>query len=398
MLHDQTIVCFSSIDWDAAWQIHQEVMSRLARAGNRVLFVENTGVRRPALNDLPRLARRLRHWRSPPAPHDLPPNLRLLSPMIPPFPYSRLALPIKHALLGRSLRRHLRDLGMERPSVWVFLPTPVVVRLATEVDPSLIIYYCADDFASSSPQAMPIEASEAELLQCADLVFATSSQLAERARHRNPRVYLMPAGVAFEDFERIRLSDTPLPRDLQALPRPIVGYIGGVNERIDTELVVEAARRLPSFSFAFVGPIRGGMSALKRCANVHLLGPRPHDRIPNYIKGFDVAVIPYRLTAFTHNIYPVKLNEYLAMGVPVVSTPLHEVRAFADEHAGVVAIAASADEFVAALQAAVQADDAAARSRRVEVARGNSWTSRIARMSEIVEARLAEKSRAGAGV
>lgn len=390
MLHDQTIVCFSSIDWDATWQIHQEVMSALARAGNRVLFVENTGVRRPFLRDLPRLRRRLHNWRTHAAAHKLPSNLRVVSPLVLPFPYAAPVVAINAAVLGRSIRRELEALGARRPIAWVFLPTPIVLRLLRTIEPLLTIYYCADDFSSSSPEAAPVAESEQRLLQMADLVFATSSRLVDRARRQNPRVHRMPAGVAFERFEEVRLSDSAPPDDLRALPRPIVGYVGGVNQRIDEELVVEVARRLPSFSFVFVGPTRGDMSAIRRCANVHLLGPRPHDQIPHYIKGFDVAVIPYRLTAFTHHIYPVKLNEYLAMGVPVVSTGLLEIRAFVGEHPGAAAIAGTVDEFVAATHTAVRFDRDEARARRVEIARANSWTSRLTRMNAIIKERLSD--------
>jgi glycosyltransferase involved in cell wall biosynthesis len=388
----RTIVCFSSIDWGESWQVHQEIMSTLARDGNRVLFVESTGVRRAGWRDLARLRTRLRNWRHASSSAHPRPNLHIVSPVALPFPYLGPALWLNSLLLGRVLTRRLRALDGPRPIVWIYLPTPVVLRLVRAIDPLLTVYHCADDFGSSSPQAAPIEASESEILRAADLVLATSARLADRARRHNSNVHLLPAGVAFDRFERARTDGQPPPADLTALPRPIVGFVGGVNHRVDEELVAEAARRLPAFSFVFVGPVAGTMPALARCANVHLLGQRAHEAVPYYIKGFDAGIIPYRVTTYTHHIYPVKLNEYLAMGKPVVSTDLAEVRRHVEEFPGCATIAATASEFAAALERSVRLHDESAASRAVEIARANSWDRRMTRLEALVDAALAARA------
>lgn len=389
MLSGQTIVCFSSIDWDASWQVHQEVMSRLAAAGNRVLFVESTGVRRPGWADLPRLARRVRNWRARAVRTPRPANLRVLSPMALPFPYAAATLRVNAGLVGRTIRQALDAMGGGRPIAWVFLPTPIVERLVSTLDPRLVVCHSADDFSSSSPGAARIVASEARLFARADIVFATSARLAARARRHNANVHLAPAGVAFERFERARQAGGELPPDLASLPRPIVGYVGGLNARIDEDLVAAAARRLPAASFALIGPRETPMPALEACPNVHFLGPRPHEEVPRYVGGFDAAMIPFRLTDYTHHIYPVKLNEYLAMGVPVVSTPLEEVERFAHDHGDVVTVAATADEFARSLEAAANDRDETRRARRIEVARGHAWPARLVRMVAVIEQALA---------
>jgi len=388
----QTIVCFSSIDWSESWQVHQEIMSALARAGNRVVFVESTGVRRPALRDLARLRTRLRNWRRAPSGPDPQANLHVVSPVVLPCPYLAPAVWLNSLILGRTLRRRLQALGGPRPIAWIYLPTPLVLRLVRAIDPLLTVYHCADDFASSSPQAAPIEASESEILRAADLVLATSALLADRARRHNANVHLLPAGVAFDRFERARTDGRPPPADLAALPRPIVGFVGGVNHRVDDALVADTARRLPACSFVFVGPVAGPMPSLERCANVYLLGPRAHEEVPYYIKGFDAGIIPYRVTTYTNHIYPVKLNEYLAMGKPVVSTNLAEVRRFVEEHPGSASVASSPDEFAAALERAVRPADGSVATRAVEIARANSWASRMARLEALVDATLAAKA------
>lgn len=388
MLIGRSIICFASITWDAQWQIPQELMSALARAGNRVLFVETTGVRRPTWRDVPRLLRRVWPNQSRVATDSPPANLRVLSPRVPPFPYSRLVLPIKTALLRRALERQRTFLGPNRPIVWTFLPTPLVRRVIPALDPELVIYHCADDFASSSPLAARIAESEVRLLESVELVIATAHGLAERAARYNAHVHLVPAGVAFDRLEQMRLSNAPPPADLNGLPKPVVGYVGGVNERVDVDLVEGVARRLPGVSFVFVGPARGQAVRLAGLPNVHLMGARSHAEMLRYMKGFDVGIIPYVVTPYTDCIYPVKLNEYLAMGLPVVSTGTREIRAFRERYPDALAIATDAGEFAEAISRAVTSSDEAERERRVEIARASAWTVRLAQISATVAARL----------
>ena len=313
------------------------------------------------------------------------PGVEVLSPLALPFPYSPAAVAVNAVALGRRLRGALARAGGARPIVWTFLPTPIVERLLSALDPRLVIYHAADDFSSSSRGAAPIVASEGRLMARADVVFATSARLEARARRHNAVVHLVPAGVTFDRFERARQAGGDPPPDLAPALRPTVGYVGSVNRRIDDVLVAGVARRLPAASFVFVGPIEAPLPALAGLPNVRLLGPRRHEDVPRYIGGFDAAIIPFRVTDYTHHIYPVKLNEYLAMGVPVVSTRLEEVVRFADEHPDVVALADGDEAFAAALEAAAADRDPDRRARRVEVARESDWSARMASMTGAIE-------------
>src|SRR3990167_3837418 len=175
MLRQQGIVCFSSIDWDFIWQGHQEIMTMLAANGNQVLFVENTGVRRPTFRDLPRLRKRIRNWwRGTKGFRQERENLFVSSPLVLPFPYSRVARWINRAVLLRALRRWMLVTGFGRPIIWTFLPIPLARALIRGIDPELTVYYCIDDLASSSPPARRISRSEVKLFQEADLIFVTS--------------------------------------------------------------------------------------------------------------------------------------------------------------------------------------------------------------------------------
>ena len=391
------IVCISSIDWDFIWQGHQEIMSTLAAAGDRVLFMESTGVRTPRFSDVPRLRQRLRNWsRGVKGFREERPNLFVYSPLALPFPYSRTARWINRTVLLRALRRWMRATGFGRPIVWTFLPTPTARDLIRALDPELTIYYCIDDFASSSTSAQRIAASETQLFAEADLVFVTSERLRERAARTSRAVHLFPFGVMFEAFDTVRQSAPAPPADVRDLPRPIVGYVGGIHQWIDQALLAATARALPNASFVLVGPRQTDVSALAALPNVHLLGARQHAEIPRYIAAFDVGVVPYRCTEYTANVYPTKLNEYLAMGKPVVATDLTEIRRFNAEHGDIVLVASEAQTFADAISHAVAKTDAAETERRIEVARTNAWTTKIARMSTLLDSALARRRAAPA--
>jgi glycosyltransferase involved in cell wall biosynthesis len=395
MLTGESVVCVSSIDWDFNRQGHQEIMARLAAQGNRVLFIENTGVRPATFRDLSRLRHRVRSWgRGTRGVRKVQDDLCVYSPVIIPSPYSRVARWINRRIMARAVRRWLRAVGASRPILWTFLPTPLVHDLIRELDPELTVYYCVDDLPSSSPPARRLGASEAALLGTADLVFVTAEKLRARAARVRNRVHMFPFGVAYEPFARIRSGLGTSPAELRAVPRPIVGYVGGLNHKLDQELLADVARRLPEVSFVLLGPVETDVSALARCPNIRLLGARPHADVPSYIKEFAVGIVPYRLTEYTAHVYPNKLNEYLAMGLPVVSTDLPEIRRFNALDGDLIAIARDAAGFSDAIQMVLKEVPSGRIEQRIQAARRNSWGPRIAEMSMLVEQELARR-RAG---
>ena len=390
--HD--VICLSSIDWDLLWQGHHEIAVTLAARGHRVLFVENTGVRPAGLRDIPRLRQRIRNWRRGTRGFRRErENLFVYSPLLLPFPYSSMARRINHAVMLRTLGAWMGPSGSERSIVWTFLPTPLVHDLIHGLRPALTVYYCVNDFAASSPAAVRIIPSETRLFEKADLVFASSEALRARAARLGDDVHLFPFGVDFRMFEEAHQTTAELPEDLQPFQRPLVGYLGGVHRWVDQDLLAAVAARMPEASFVLVGPVQAEVSRLARSPNVHFLGARPHAQVPGYIKGFDVGLVPYRLAPYTADVYPAKLNEYLAMGIPVVATDLPAIRRFNAEHGPVVAVGHDADAFAAAIREAMNERAPATIERRIEVARQNRWDERIARMLSLVEERLRARAR-----
>lgn len=394
--HD--ILCISSIDWDFIWQGHQELMSRLAAEGHRVLFIENTGVRQVRVSDIGRIRARLKNWRrGTKGFREERPNLFVHSPLVLPLPYSRLAGWINRQVMMRSLTRWMRATGFSRPIAWTFLPTPLAREVIARIDPVATIYHCVDEFASSSADARRIVTSEEQLFRDADLVFVTSEKLRERAAKFSEHVHLFPSGVSLEAFGAARDSRVAVPDDLARLPRPVAGYVGGIHQWVDQDLLVAAATRLPDTSFALIGPSQVDVSRLQACPNVHLLGQRPHAEVPAYIQGFDVGLVPYRIADYTANVYPAKMNEYLAMGKPVVATDLPEVHRFNREHDNVVTVGRTADEFAAAVAGAVTPAGDEARRRRIAAAERNGWARRLRDMSALIDEVIASRSQDARG-
>lgn len=392
MLKGQDIVCISSIDWDFIWQGHQQIMSTLAANGNRVLFVENTGVRRPNFKDIPRLRKRIRNWwRGTKGFRQEQDNLFVYSPLVLPFPYSRIARWMNRFIITRAIRRWIQALGLQRPLVWTFLPTPLALDIIDAIEPTLVIYYCIDDFESSSSGARLIRQAEDRLLKAADLVFVTSERLRHRVLEQREQVEVLPFAVDFPRFEKERLANQSKPNELVEIDSPIVGYVGGLHRWVDQDLLVEAARVLPDVEFVFVGPEQCDMSKLKAQPNIHLLGSRNYDELPRYIKCFDVGLIPYVLSEYALNVYPTKLNEYLAMGLPVVATNLPEVRKFNEDFNDVVSIADDSASFASQIQESLANNTPAQVQRRIEVASQNSWQARLEHMSTLITTAITVK-------
>jgi glycosyltransferase involved in cell wall biosynthesis len=389
MLRGRNIVCVSTIDWDFLWQEHQGVMSVLARAGNRVLFIENTGVRSPGWKDRRRVISRLRKWLSGEGRfRAIADNLTLYSPLALPFPYSPLAQRINRAVVCGSIRRWLERNRFDDPILFTFLPTQFTLDVMDVIGPSLSVFYCTDKLSETSPAARRILPYEQRVIERSDLVFASSDLLVDYCRAHNPETHLFPIGVSLEKFGRAWRGESTPPEELARLPRPVVGLVGGLRPCVDQALLRELSLRLPHTSIALVGPEQTPMAELRGLANVHLLGPKPHDQIPDYIAAFDVCLIPYLVDDFTNNISPAKLNEYMALGKPVVSTDLAEVRRFNETNGAVVRIAATGEKFITQVLAALADDSVTRRLERRAVAETNSWVRRVEAMSHLIEMKL----------
>ncbi len=297
---------------------------------------------------------------------------------------------LNRTLYVAQMRRALRRLPGRHLILWLTHPLQVFA-LGAFPERALLCYDWTDDWAEFD--WLPVEDRQAlidwndRIVREADLVFAVSESLARRARRLNPHVYRAPNATDLAVIGRASEPDGPIAPEIAALPRPVIGYIGQIADKMDYDLIAALADARPHWSFVFVGKVwanrQAEVEALAVRPNVHFLGFRPYEALPDYLRGFDVCVIPHRVNALTRSMNPIKLFDYLATGKPIVSTSVAGVGAFAD----VVRVADGPDAFVAALDAAL-AEGGALRERRLAYARANAWPARAAQMWRAIEERI----------
>jgi len=394
-MKNSDVIIISSVDWSTHWQMHHQLATSMVAAGNRVLFIENTGARGPRLADIGRMRERVVNWvKSVRGFREIQSGLTVFSPLFLPFPYSSVASAINRFILSRSVKQWMRSAHFHNPVIFTFLPTPLSQALIRDVEPDIVVYYCVDNMAGSSPDVQQLRPWEDILFHECDLVFVTSEAIRERAERHSEHVYSFPSGVDFSKFAHA-LVNASVPEDIACLKAPLIGYIGALSGVLDQNLLLEMATQLPFATFVLVGPFFTDVSRLQTCSNIKLLGLRPHDEIPAYIKGFDVALIPYLRTEFTDSVYSCKLNEYLAMGKAVVSTNIREVRSFAEHSPDTVLIGKDTSDFIEKVKNAindVHLQSETMKAHRIAVAKENTWEKRFAGIMEVTDRHLQLKS------
>jgi glycosyltransferase involved in cell wall biosynthesis len=375
-----SVICFSTADWNAPlWTNKQHLMSRLAANGVPVLYLDSLGLRAPGLGraDLSRMAGRLSAWRpyaTPAAEH-----LHRDSPLVIPLHRFAPVRAVNRRLLAARLARNERRLGFRTATVWAYAP-PAVDAFRPGRHRGLV-YHCVDDVAAfPGIDEASFRAGERRLARAADVCLASSRPLVrhlEELGARQVRYWPNPADTA-----AYRLAaETPVER---RDARPVIGFVGAVQEhKVDVELVVAVARARPGWRVVLAGPVGLGLrdSTLDAAAmppNVELPGLVTRDRLPAFVAGLDVGIIPYRQNRYTRGVFPMKVFEYLGAGLPVVSTSLPSLVGEV-EH---VAFADDAEGFVAAIEAAL-ADPAGAADRR-DYAAGFSWERRTEEALELL--------------
>jgi glycosyltransferase involved in cell wall biosynthesis len=380
-------------DWDDDPTSNHHVLGELSKA-TTVVWLNSLGMRRPSLvsgSDRLRLLRKLRELVR--RPRNVSDRLWVVTPIVLPFPHSKLAQRLNVRLLGLELWRLRRRLALEDFQLWTFLPN--VADYVGRFGESLSVYYCVDEFSlfSELDTERTIEA-ERELLAKVDCVFAVNDALRKAKREHNPETHLSPHGVDRDLFATALDSATTVPADLARLSPPVLGFYGSIADWVDLELVAGVARRRPDWNVALIGLVTRDTGAIDPLPNVHLLGRRPHTMLPAYCKGFGVGLIPYLIDERSPYVNPVKLREYLSSGLPVVSTPVDEVLS----QGTLCAVAVDADGFVGAIEEAFAADSAMARGLRSAAMVAGTWQARVQAVAKTVEEVEARKLASGSGM
>ena len=383
MITDRLIVCIAS-SWDYDPTSKHQIMKILS-SHNHVLWINYHGSRRPRISGvdfvdacaaLRRVACGLRQ---------ATPSITQLTPMVIPGATRPPLARVHERLLIAQLRRGIQVVsrGQARPiQVWSFAPD--VPYLMGAFGEECFVYYCVDEYTHFEGfDSKRIAAAENELIDGADVVITTSEPLLEAKRSRRADVVLVRHGVDYDHFARAWRSALPRPADLATIPGPLFGFFGLIHHWVDCALLAEVARRRPSYSFVLIGDCKSDVSELQALDNVHLLGRRPYEELPAYCAAFDAGMLLFARNAMTRSVNPVKMYEYLAAGLRIVSTPLPEAKRFE----GPIIVADTAEAFAGACDRVLaehSSCDANCISRLVE---GETWASKVEYLSDIITAK-----------
>jgi len=380
VIRDRLIICIASA-WDGDPTSKHHIMKILARH-NDVLWVNYHGTRRPTLNRvdvrgaLETLGRVMR------GVERISDSMWQVTPLVIPGARRTWVDRASQFFLARQIHRAIKTIrrSPQRPvQVWSFAPdVPDLVGCFGE---ECFVYYCVDAFNEFlGVDADRVTRAETRTLDRADVVFTTSRALQESRSLQRPDAVLMRHGVDFDHFASAWQATPPVPHELRAIPRPVFGFFGLIEHWIDIELLAEVATLRPTYSFVLIGSTRVDVSALRALPNVHLLGRRPYAELPAYAASFDAALMPFTRTSMTRNVNPIKMHEYLAAGLRVVSTSLPEAR----RYAGRILIADTSHEFAVACDRALSEAEEYPPDFVAQSVMAETWASRVEQLSTVV--------------
>jgi glycosyltransferase involved in cell wall biosynthesis len=372
---DYPIVVHCHLCWDWVWQRPQQFLSRLS-ARHKILFIETIGPD-------PQLS-------SPTARFWKPPSFSNVTILRLQFPSWRWP---DGAFVDRERRRLVKEFlsgpgagRFEDPVQWFYDPMAVPAFLG-QMNEIATVYDCMDELSKFAEAPPEIKPRERRLLQEADVVFTGGRKLWELKRALNSNCYFYGCGVDVAHFSKARDSQINVPEDIASLRKPVLGYFGVIDERMDYELLANLASANPDWSIAIVGPTLK-VAKVPHLPNLHWLGRKAYTELPAYCKAFDVCLMPFAMNDATEFINPTKALEYMATGKPIISSAVADV---VTNFGSVVKIARTHGEFISLCRQAVENPDLVAIEGGLKKAAENSWGSIVARLEDHVSTALQQK-------
>ena len=321
MIEGNDIICFSN-DWDSDPLSKKHIMLRLAKH-NRVLWINSIGNRRPtaSVRDFKRLIKKLKDFTR--GHKKVDDQIHVYSPIAVPFHSSAAARWINRKVLQWSVRRVCRRLGFSSPITWTF--EPASAEVVGSLGEHALVYHCVDEFSEfTGTDKTAILEMERRLLEKSDCVIVSSDRLYAKKRAHNPNTFLVTHGVDVAHFRKACDRNVTVPAEMACFNRPLIGFFGLIADWVDLALIRYLAKSRPNWNFVLIGKVATDVQLLTGIPNVHLLGQKSYRDLPLYAKGFDVAILPFAVNELTLAANPLKLREYLAAGLPVVSSAIPE--------------------------------------------------------------------------
>jgi len=311
------------------------------------------------------------------------------------LPYNYRFKKLDHAIAeirNNEIQKRLKALKFERPILIIWHPN--YVDMIGKFKEDLVIYYKYDHYAGYVGGTGNIGPKEKKLLEKADMVLVTAQGLYDLHKNDCKEIHLVPNGVDYDFYSRSLTDEVIVPPDMEATPKPRIGYIGVINEKVDFKLLTYLCKARHDWSIVLVGPVRvqlpefrEHLGELRRQKNCYFLGQKENKQVPSYIKGLDVCMMCYLVNEWTYYGYPLKMHEYLACGKPSVSADLPEVRPFSH----VVNIAHTHDRWLFLIDQELKVNNSGKVAERLTVASMNSWEARVSKIVKLVEEKFTTK-------
>ena len=364
-----SLICLSHLRWDFVYQRPQHLLSRFAKKTNVYFFEEPIYDDEPTRLDVSRRED----------------NLFVIVPHISHSDReNRNIVEIQREMLDKFIQTEkVNDFVL-----WFY--TPMAMDFASHLQPLATVFDCMDELSAFKFAPPELLENERKLLEKADLVFTGGQSLYEAKKDKHPKVFAFPSSIDVKHFNQAREIGEE-PADEQSIPHPRFGFCGVIDERMDIELLGQMANARPDWHFLMIGPVvKIAEEDLPHRENIHYLGGKDYKDLPAYLAGWDVALMPFAMNESTKYISPTKTPEYLAAGLPVVSTPIRDVvRPYGEK--GLVHIAGTAEEFIAACEKSLDESRSERLQKADEFLSQNSWDKTFGEMSSLINEAIDEK-------
>jgi glycosyltransferase involved in cell wall biosynthesis len=377
VLKGRDILCFSH-DWtgDPLSKTH---LMRVLSKDNRILWINAIANRMPTASskDVSRIFKKLKSFAEP--VREVEPNIFVLNPLAIPTYGNEAVRKFNQKFLLSQVKNAMRKLKFSNPLNMVF--NPAAGLLAGKLGETELIYYCVDEYTAFTGVAKGLREIEEDLFRKSDLVIVSAEKLLENKKRFNENTYIIRHGTDWRHFRKALNAETVIPAEIADLPKPIIGFHGLLADWVDYELIKKTAEHFKDGSVVLIGKIavdaERKIKILDGVPNVHFLGRKPYAELPAFCKGFDVALNPFKISELTLAANPLKVREYLAAGLPVVSTDIPEVRVLED-----CLVGTDHADFIAKIEEALKNPKPRAEiSDRIE---HESWNAKVEELKEII--------------